>query len=90
MALLSKQPCHSSNMTTSKPEALSLARKLCRSLLSAPDANARMRQILSALAHGEGWTARERAAIDEFVRWLQSRPRPAQLKEGGEALLKQL
>jgi hypothetical protein len=49
---------HSANtMMTLKTEALFHARKLCRSLGSAPDPRQRVREIISTPLHGKGWSA---------------------------------
>lgn len=77
-------------MMTPKTEALSHARKLCRSLSSAPDPRQRVREIISALVHGEGWSTADETAILAFVQWLDARPSAALLKPRCEALLASL
>lgn len=77
-------------MTMLKVEALAHARKLCRSLKSAPDPYARVREIISALLHGEGWTPAEQIQIRDFTAWVDSRPPGGTLKERCDALLKTL
>lgn len=77
-------------MTTLKIEALTHARKLCRSLGSAPDPRQRVREIISALLHGEGWSASEQRAILEFTHWVDTKPSASLLKPKCEALLASL
>lgn len=77
-------------MMTLKTEALSNARKLCRSLSSAPDPRQRIREIISTLLHGEGWSAADEKAILAFTQWVETRPSASLLKPQCEALLTSL
>jgi hypothetical protein len=77
-------------MMTLKTEALFHARKLCRSLGSAPDARQRVREIISTLLHGEGWSPADEKAIMAFTQWVDTRPSVALLKSQCEALLTSL
>jgi hypothetical protein len=74
-------------MTTTKTEAVTRARKLCRSLGSAPDPRQRVREILNALLHGDGWSDAEERAIHEFAQWVETKPSTALLKPRCDAIL---
>jgi hypothetical protein len=77
-------------MTTSRTEALATARKLCRTLMSAPSPQARARELFHLLSRAQGWKAPEALAIAEFGAWLEERPAPGGLKGRCEQLLSQL
>lgn len=77
-------------MTTPKAEALSHARKLCRSMGAAPDPRQRTREIISTLLHGEGWSPADEKAIMAFTQWVDTRPAVSALKPRCEALLASL
>lgn len=74
----------------SRTEALADARKLCRTIASAPAPDARAREIFSALYRAEGWTPSQARKITEFGGWLNGRPAPEGLKARCEELLKGL
>jgi len=75
---------------TLKTEALVHARKLCRSLGSAPDPRQRVRDVISTLLHGEGWSAADEKAILAFTEWVDTRPAASRLKPECDALLAKL
>jgi len=74
-------------MTISRTEALASARKLCRTLMSAPAPQIRAQTIFAELARAKGWTPAHQALIAAFGEWLASRPPPSALKTRCEALL---
>lgn len=74
-------------MIVSRPEALVSARKLCRTLMSAPVPQVRAQAIFAELARAKGWDPAHQALIAAFGAWLASRPPPSVLKSKCEALL---
>ena len=60
-------------MPPDRHEAIATARRLKRTLASAPDPRRQAGAIHSALAAGEGWSPQERQAIDELGAWLNGR-----------------
>lgn len=74
-------------MTGTRSEHLSAARKLIRSMPSAPDPRSRASEIVRELARVEGSSPDERVALSEMKAWLGERPAVGQLKPRCEALL---
>ncbi len=74
-------------MTVSRPEALASARKLCRTLMSAPVPHVRAQTIFAELVRAKGWPSAHQTLITAFGEWLASRPPPSALKARCEALL---
>ena len=74
-------------MTTSCSEALATAKKLCRTLASAPLPQARAQSIFSELTRANGWAPGHRQKIAAFGLWLASRPPPSALKSKCDELL---
>lgn len=68
-------------------EAIVLARKLCRSLASAPLPQERARQVFQTLTRARGWNPAQESAILAFGDWLDGRPAPGAMKERCERLL---
>ena len=77
-------------MSVSRVEALAAARKLFRTLASAPDPRQRARAICAELVRASDWTDTQRAAIDELVVWLQAYPPSAELRARCDRLLTSL
>lgn len=74
-------------MSGSRQQALADARKLVRTLGSAPDLRRRAQAVLSELKHAEGWSpasAREIAAVEA---WLRETPALSALEPRFRALL---
>uniref|UniRef100_B0T6J8 Uncharacterized protein n=1 Tax=Caulobacter sp. (strain K31) TaxID=366602 RepID=B0T6J8_CAUSK len=76
-----------STMTISRPEALASAKKLCRTLMSAPLPQVRAQTIFAELVRAKGWDPAHQDLITAFGEWLASRPPPSALKARCEALL---
>lgn len=76
-----------SSMTISRPEALASARKLCRTLMSAPLPQVSAQTIFAELVRAKGWDPAHQDLITGFGEWLASRPPPSALKARCEALL---
>lgn len=74
-----RRPCEV-RMDLSRLEALTSAKKLCRTLDSAPSSQARAQAIFSELSRAEGWSTKEQEEIATFGRWLFTRPPPTALK----------
>ena len=74
-------------MLISRGEVLATARKLLRTFASAPEPRRQAQSIYSELVHGDGWTPREREAIEARGAWLQGLPRLAELKLRCEQVL---
>jgi hypothetical protein len=77
-------------MATNRSEALTGARKLCRTMASAPLPQARARELFQVLIRARGWSSAEEAAIAELGAWLDTRPAPSALKDRCEKLLGRL
>jgi hypothetical protein len=58
----------------SRQQALAEARKLVRTLASAPDPKRRAQAVLSELRHSGGWSPEARSAIEAADAWLRERP----------------
>jgi hypothetical protein len=67
-------------MLISRGEVLAAAKKLLRTFDSAPEPRRQARSIHSELAHGDGWSLSERAAIDALGLWLQEQPPISELR----------
>lgn len=74
----------------SRGEAYANARKMLRGFAGAPDPRRHAQKLFSELAHGEGWTASEEAAITALGQWLQGRPNLGELKSHCEGVLAKL
>ena len=61
-------------MSASPSQAIAVAKRLRRTLASAPDPRLQARAIYSELAAAEGWSPQEQQAIDRFGVWLNDRP----------------
>jgi len=77
-------------MSTSITEAQTLARKLCRTLASAPLPQERAKQVFQTLARAQGWSLAQEKEIIAFGDWLDTRPAPGAMKERCERLLNAL
>lgn len=74
-------------MTIHRSEALVQARKVCRTIASAPLPQARAREFFQILVRAEGWTAAQQRNIVELGGWLETRPAPGALRQRCEQLL---
>jgi len=77
-------------MDAMKTEALLTARRLVRTLDSAPNPMQQARAAVAALVRAEGWRPPEEQAILEVAEWLSRRPPLVALKPRCLALLKRL
>lgn len=77
-------------MDTTTAEALTTARRLIRTLDSAPDALKQAQSAVAALQRATGWTAQQAQEILEMSEWLATRPAPAALKLRCQQVLKRL
>lgn len=77
-------------MSASRLEALASAKKLCRTLDSAPSPHARAQTIFSELRKAGGWSGQEQDEIVAFGTWLSARPPPAALKARCQQLIARL
>lgn len=71
-------------------EALSEAKRLCRTLSSAPEPYRQAQTLSATLLRTAGWTPQEEALIQGFAHWLAARPSPAALKGRAQELLRAL
>ncbi len=77
-------------MSTSRQEAMTTAKRLRRTLGSAPDPYRQACALHAALAAAEGWSAGARREIDSFGVWLKDRPRDAVLRAKCDGVLEHL
>jgi nitrous oxide reductase accessory protein NosL len=77
-------------MSIGRSHTLSTARKLLRTLDSAPDPRRQARLIHSELAHGGDWTRPQREVVDAFGAWLLDLPPIADLRPRCERVLAKL
>lgn len=76
--------------TDGHQHALAEARKLVRTLASAPDPKRRAQAVLSELRHGGGWSPDARRDIEATDAWLRERPAVESLEPRLRALLTRL
>jgi hypothetical protein len=74
-------------MSVSRSEAFWAARKRLRTFGSAPDPKKQAREVYSELVRADGWTPRERDAIETFGAWLLDYPATSELRPRCEQLL---
>lgn len=74
-------------MTASRQEAIMTAKRLRRTLRSAPVPHRQARALHTALAAADGWSAAERQEIDNFAEWLDERPSDAALRAKCDEIL---
>jgi hypothetical protein len=74
----------------SRIAARAAARRLARTLASAPDPRRQAFKVLDELARASGWGGSEQAAIAEFGLWLAGGPQHAHLKPAVDRLLEKL
>lgn len=77
-------------MSTTIAEALAHARKLCRTLASAPLPQVRAKEVFQTLVRAHGWSAAQEQEIIAFGKWLDSRPAPGAMKDRCERMLNAL
>jgi hypothetical protein len=77
-------------MSIGRSEVLAAARRLLRTLASAPDPKRHARSIYSELAHGQGWSHAEQDKIDALGAWLQGTPSLGDLRPRCEKILADL
>ncbi len=77
-------------MPSCRQDATAAARKLLRTLASAPEPRKRAREIYLELAGARDWSASERDEIQMFGDWLQSYPATDQLRLGCEKIIASL
>jgi hypothetical protein len=74
-------------MSDGREQALTDARKLVRTLGSAPDARARARAVVSELRRADVWSAAELRKVDAVDAWLRTSPPVTDLQPRLRALL---
>ena len=77
-------------MDAGRMEALATARKLVRTLDSAPNPQQQAQAAVAALLRAGGWSPATRRRIVELAHWLSKRPPPVALKGQCQAVLKTL
>ncbi|NQE61396.1 hypothetical protein [Caulobacter sp. RHG1] len=77
-------------MPQTPAEAVSQARKLCRTLASAPLPQARAKDLFQILARARGWSPAQQDQILAFGQWLDTRPAPGAIKAQCDRLLEAL
>jgi hypothetical protein len=77
-------------MLASRLEAIGVARKLCRTLASAPDPQKQAQTLVSVLLRAEGWGPAAEREITAFASWLATRPPPTDLRLRSQRLIKAL
>lgn len=75
-------------MNRTRSEHVGAARKLLRTMSSAPDPRARASEIFRELDRVEDPSTAEHAALSEMRAWLGERPTTGQLKARCETLVK--
>jgi hypothetical protein len=74
-------------MSAGRGEALSVARKLVRTLDSAPDPRQQAQAAVSALLRESVWAPAEEKELLDLAAWLAQRPAPIALKPRLRAVL---
>jgi len=77
-------------MGAGRGEALSMARKLVRTLDSAPDPRQQAQAAISTLLRESVWAPAEQKELLDLAAWLAQRPAPMALKPRLRAMLRTL
>lgn len=77
-------------MERPRAEALAEARKLVRTLDSAPNPQRQAQAVVTALLRSGPWAPAAKRQILDLARWLADRPPPTALKARCQALLESL
>jgi hypothetical protein len=77
-------------MSFGRTDALSSARKLVRTLDSAPDPWRQAQTAVALLIKEPGWATAEERQILELANWLARRPPPSALKSRCQTMLRNL
>lgn len=77
-------------MDLTRAEALASARKLARTLDSAPDPQAKAKAAVALLLKAGPWSAASERQVLDLAAWIATRPPPTALKPRCQAVLKSL